>query len=47
MRHRRAKDSGRRSQMDEMEEEGFKEDPAKTGKLMKHNKELVDENECF
>lgn len=29
MRYRRAKDSGRQSQMDELEEEGFKEDPAK------------------
>lgn len=29
MRHRRAKDSGRQSRMDEMEEEGFKEDQEK------------------
>lgn len=45
MRLRRAKDSGRRSRMDAIKEEGFKVDEAKGERLVKHNKKVVDERE--
>lgn len=45
MRLRGAKDSGRQSRMDAIKEEGFKVDKAKGGRLVKHNKKVVDERE--